>query len=66
MGSAITNRPAAHGMAISAIVRTADSEVPLASRRSFLVSDAVMAGITAMVIVGINEQGSAKTVWQKL
>ena len=53
-------------MAISAIVRTADSEVDLASRRSFFVSDAVMAGMTAIVIVGMNEQGSANTVWQKL
>ena len=65
-GSAITKSPAAQGMAISAIVRTADSEVDFASRRSFFVSDAVMAGMTAIVIVGMNEQGSANTVWQKL
>ena len=56
----------AHGMAMSAIVRTDDSDVAFASARSFLVSDAVIAGMTAMVIVGMNEQGSAKTVWQKL
>ena len=65
-GSAITKSPAAHGMAMSAIVRTDDSDVAFASARSFLVSDAVIAGMTAMVIVGMNEQGSAKTVWQKL
>ena len=53
-------------MAMSAIVRTDDSDVDFASARSFLVSDAVIAGMTAMVIVGMNEQGSAKTVWQKL
>ena len=30
------------------------------------VDELMIAGMTAMVIVGMNEQGSAKTVWQKL
>ena len=65
-GSAITNSPAAHGMAMRLSVRTADSSVCRASLRSPRVMAAVIAGMMAMVMVGMNEHGRAKTVWQKL
>ena len=65
MGSAITNRPTAHGMAMRPIVRTADSSVFFAKAVFPAVSAAVIAGMTEMVMVGMNAHGSAKIVCWK-
>ena len=62
MGSAITSSPAAQGMEMSAIVRSADSSVARTASMSLRVSAAVIAGMQAMVMVGMNAHGSAKMV----
>ena len=61
-GSAMQNRPAAHGIEISAIVRSADSSVARTPAWSLRVSAAVMAGMQAIVMVGMNAHGRAKMV----
>ena len=66
IGSAMTARPMAQGSAMSAMVRMADSSVPLASASSLRVSAAVMAGIQEMVIVVMKEHGRAKMVCWKV